>query len=67
MSEMSELKIVPITYAVAKEYVNKYHRHHSASQGCKFNIGVTLNDVLVGVAMCGRPVSRRLDDGKTLV
>ena len=60
------MKIIPITYKQASDFVNMYHRHHSASQGCKFCIGVQDNDKLVGVAMCGRPVSRKLDDGFTL-
>lgn len=61
------MTIVPITYSQAKAYVDANHRHHSASQGCKFCIGI-LDDseVLCGVAMCGRPVSRHLDDGYTL-
>lgn len=61
------LKIVPITYREAADYVNRFHRHHKASQGCKFCIGVQDGaGNLCGVAMCGRPVSRRLDDGFTL-
>lgn len=60
------MKIIPVTYKQASDFVNMYHRHHSASQGCKFCIGVQDNDKLVGVAMCGRPVARKLDDGFTL-
>lgn len=60
------MKIIPITYRQAKEYVNSNHRHHIASQGCKFCIGLQNGAELVGVAMCGRPVSRKLDDGFTL-
>lgn len=60
------MKIIPITYKQASDFVNMYHRHHSASQGCKFCIGVQDNGKLVGVAMCGRPVARKLDDGFTL-
>lgn len=60
------MHIIPITYKQASEYVNKNHRHHNASQGCKFCIGVKEGDELVGVAMCGRPVSRIYDDGLTL-
>lgn len=32
--------IKPITFKQACEFVNKYHRHHSASQGCKWCIGL---------------------------
>lgn len=60
------MNIIPITYKRASDFVNMYHRHHLASQGCKFCIGITDNGDLIGVAMCGRPVARRLDDGFTL-
>lgn len=61
------LYIIPITYRAAAEYVNKNHRHHNAAQGCKLCIGcIDDHDELVGVAMCGRPVARRLDNGRTL-
>lgn len=59
------MKIIPITFKQASEFINKYHRHHTASQGCKFCIGLSKKDRLVGVAVCGRPVSRHLDDGFT--
>lgn len=60
------MKIIPITFKTACEFVNQNHRHHIASQGCKFCIGLDNEGELVGVAICGRPVSRRLDDGYTL-
>lgn len=60
------MKIVPISMKEANEYVTACHRHHKAVRGCKFCIGVTNCDKLVGVAICGRPVSRHLDDGLTL-
>ncbi len=61
------MKIVPITFKEASNYINKNHRHHSATIGCKFCISVVDDDgQLHGVAVCGRPVSRHLDDGVTL-
>ena len=60
------MKIIPITFKEASDFVNKYHRHHSASQGCKFCIGLEDKGNLIGVAICGRPVARKLDNGKTL-
>lgn len=60
------MNIVPITLKQANAYVTQYHRHHKACAGCKFCIGVEDNGQLVGVAICGRPVSRHLDNGKTL-
>jgi len=59
------MKIRPISYRTASEYINKYHRHHKAPQGQKFAIGIYQDDVLHGVATAGRPVSRKLDDGTT--
>lgn len=60
------MKIVPITFKNASEFVKQYHRHHKAPQGCKFCVGCKDGEQLVGVAICGRPVSRHLDDEKTL-
>lgn len=50
----------------ANAFVQQYHRHHKPTRGHKFSIGVSDNGALVGVAICGRPVARRLDDGYTL-
>lgn len=61
------MKIAPITFKEASEYINKHHRHHRATVGCKFCISVIDdNGQIHGVAVCGRPVARRLDDGITL-
>lgn len=61
------MQIIPLTLKTANEYVNKYHRHHNGTVGCKFSIGV-INDngKLIGCAICGRPVSRFYDNGLTL-
>ncbi len=50
----------------ANAFVNQYHRHHKGSTGCKFALGMFEEDKLIGVAICGRPVSRHLDDGRTM-
>lgn len=60
------LQIKPITLRDANEYVDKNHRHHRATVGGKFAISCYKGEQLVGVAICGRPVSRYLDDGETL-
>lgn len=61
------MKIRPCTYREAADYVNTVHRHHRASVGGKFALKVVDEDsVTHGVAMCGRPVARRYDDGLTL-
>lgn len=59
------MEIRPITFKTACEFVNAHHRHHKATVGCKFCIGLYDGEILVGVAICGRPVSRYLDDGLT--
>lgn len=60
------MRIIPCTYKTACEFVNQHHRHHIASQGCKFCLGLVNDNKLCGVAICGRPVSRHLDNGFTL-
>lgn len=61
------MRIAPITFRAASEYINKYHRHHNATVGCKFCIAVVDEcGQIHGVAVCGRPVSRHFDDGVTL-
>ena len=59
------LIIQPITFKAASAYINTYHRHHKATVGCKFCLGCFSDSELVGVAVCGRPASRYLDDGLT--
>lgn len=59
------MEIKPITFREASDFINQYHRHHKATVGHKFSIGLYDNERLVGVAVCGRPVSRYLDDGIT--
>lgn len=60
------MRVIPLTLKNANDYVEAHHRHHPKVRGCKFCIGVAADDTLCGVAICGRPVSRRLDDGETL-
>lgn len=57
------MEIRPITLRQASEFINMHHRHHKATVGHKFSIGCYDGDKLVGVAVCGRPVSRHLDNG----
>lgn len=66
MSKAVLLSIRPITLKAANAYVEQYHRHHGATTGCKFAVACYANNELCGVAICGRPVSRYLDDGTTL-
>ena len=61
-----KLTIVPMTFREARQFVREHHRHNPNVTGCKFAIGCQDESGLVGVAICGRPVGRRLDNGRTL-
>ena len=45
------MRVRPITFKQACEYVSQYHRHHKPPQGHKFSIGLEEDGELVGVAM----------------
>jgi hypothetical protein len=60
------LELKPISLREANAYVKTYHRHHKPVVGHKFSIGCESDGNLAGVVIAGRPVSRYLDDGKTL-
>lgn len=61
------LHIVPITLRTARAYVNATHRHLRAPAGAKLAIAVhDTRARLRGVAILGRPVARRLDNGATI-
>lgn len=60
------MKAVCLSLHEANKYVEQYHRHHSPVYRDKYRLGCEENGKLVGVANVGRPVSRYLDDGKTL-
>ena len=74
------LEIVPITQKEANAFVKAHHRHHKPVVGSVFQIACAVNyeacdvksrqEILVseicGVAIVGRPVARKLDNGWTL-
>lgn len=60
------LEIRPIHLRQAKEFVKIYHRHNIPPVGGKFAVSCINDGVICGVAICGRPTARHLDDGKTL-
>lgn len=68
--EEKSKKIRPSNLKEANAFVKENHRHHDSVTGCKFSIGlyktVRNENKLIGVAICGRPVSRHLDNGLTL-
>ena len=64
---MSKLVAKPIELRDANEYVSMLHRHHDPVYRDKFRIACADADgILHGVIQAGRPVSRNLDDGKTI-
>lgn len=50
----------------ANDFVERYHRHHKKTVGHVVSLGAEADGQLIGVAIIGRPVSRMLDNGKTL-
>jgi hypothetical protein len=61
------MKIRPITFKAAAEYVARFRRHNKRPVGCKFCISVVGEDGQVcGVAVVGRPVARHFDNGLTI-
>ena len=60
------MEAVPLHLREANEFVAKFHRHNLPTVGGKFAVGTAVDGKLVGVAIAGRPVARKLDDGKTL-
>lgn len=61
-----KLRLSPIDFAEAAEFVRAVHRHHTPPVGHKFSLAAWAGDELVGVVIVGRPVSRVRDDGATL-
>jgi len=60
------LELRTIRLRDANEFVGRLHRHHKPVVGHKFSLAVYDGEKLVGVAICGRPVARKSDDGRTL-
>ncbi|WP_395606307.1 XF1762 family protein [Bacillus velezensis] len=61
-----KLETRPITLKDACQFVDQNHRHHIGPQGHKFSIGLYDGDIIIGVIIAGRPVSRHQDNGITL-
>ena len=50
----------------AQLFVERFHRHHAPVVRDKYRIAAEEDGVIHGVIQVGRPVARRLCDGKTL-
>jgi hypothetical protein len=59
------MNVVPCNIDEANAFIKRVHRHHGSLPGAKFAIAVAEGDVVCGVALVGRPVSRMRDDGFT--
>lgn len=55
-----------IELAEANAYVTEYHRHHKAVRGHRFSLACYVDGRLCGVAIVGRPRSRRIDQHTTV-
>lgn len=62
----NRLRIVPLPFDEACEFVRIHHRHHQPPVGHKFSLGCAEGERICGVAIVGRPVARAMDDGLTL-
>lgn len=61
------LRIVPVDLKTANRFVLRLHRHSSPVVGHKFAVAVADPEgTLRGVAIVGRPVAPRLDDGNAV-
>lgn len=59
------LSLVPMTRAEANAFIAAHHRHHQPVRGLLFAVGAAQGGAIVAVAVVGRPVARRLQDGFT--
>jgi hypothetical protein len=67
MNGQARLAVVPCALDEANAFVSQHHRHNKPVVGHKFSLAVADEAGTVrGVAIVGRPVGRRLDDGWTL-
>jgi hypothetical protein len=55
------LRLYPTTLKQANALVSSEHRHHAPAVGHKWSGGCTLEGVLVGAYIAGRPVARMTD------
>ena len=54
-------RLCRLTLREANAFIARFHRHHKPVRGCVFVLGLQELDLLVGVAIVGRPVSRGCD------
>jgi hypothetical protein len=59
------IEIVPIFQDEAFAFIAKHHRHHRKPIGSLFQIAAACEGEIIAVAVVGRPVSRKQQDGFT--
>lgn len=57
---------VRVTLDQVNAFVALHHRHHSPTVGHRFSLGAWSGGRLVGVAIVGRPVARRIDQERVV-
>ena len=62
---MIALHLVPVTIGEANDFVRSFHRHNKPVISARFAIGASDGSAMVGCAIVGRPVARKLQDGVT--
>lgn len=60
------LTVSHIELKAANAYVTEHHRHHGAVRGHRFSLACYEDGRLCGVAIVGRPRSRRIDQHMTV-
>ena len=60
-----KLRVVPCTITRARAFVGAHHRHLAPPLSGLFAVGIARGEEIVGVAIVGRPVARKLQDGDT--
>ncbi len=60
------MKVHTIDFRTAQRFVVKHHRHSRKPVGHLWSLGLFDGMELRAVAVCGRPVARNLDDGRTV-
>lgn len=59
------IHLVPVTISDAREFCAQHHRHHQPPVGGLFAVAIADAERIRGVAIVGRPVARRNNDGWT--
>ena len=62
---MTELRIAPSSISAARKFVGQHHRHNLPPHAGLFAWRLEEDGETRGVAIIGRPVARKLDDGYT--